>query len=141
MPFDNTKLDTQHLVSWPWPAALLGNVPGQSGDGSTSPEGRLLLVTPTAHGLDALESSGCVLSALWVLAADTDSPGTLLGYRVEEIANLESTTPGGRKLTVLRGPGNQLIAIEGHDLFVPDSDSIQWKDSGQYKHKHSSSKA
>jgi hypothetical protein len=130
-----------YLINWPWPAALLAHVSQQSNDASGTSDGRLLIVSPTAPGLDALESSGHTLSALWVLAVDTDGPGALLGYRVEEITNWESTTPDGRQLTMLRGPGDRLIAIEGDDLFVRDSASSNWKESGQYKRRPASSKA
>lgn len=97
-------------------------------------------MSPTESGLDALESSGHELSCLWVLAVDTEGPGALLGYRVEEITNLAPTRPDGRKLTVLRGAGERLIAIEGNDLFVPDSASSHWMGSGQYKRRPASSK-
>ena len=130
-----------HLINWPWPAALLAQVTEQSDDNSGTSKERLLLVSPTAPGLDALESSGHTLSALWVLAVDTDGPGALLGYRVEEITNLGSTTADGRQLTFLRGPGDRLIAIEGDDLCVHDSASINWKESSRYKCRPASSKA
>ena len=141
MPVELTAADAPHLISWPWPAALLAHVPRQSADPSMIPEASLFLVSPTAHGLDALESSGRVLSALWVLAVDAEAPGALLGYRVEEITNWGTTTPDGRQLTVLRGPGDRLIAIEGDDLFVRDSASSNWKDSGRYKRGSASSEA
>jgi hypothetical protein len=141
MPSESTDADARHLVSWPWSAALLAHVPGRSVDGSSGPEGKLLLISPTAHGLDALESSEHVLSALWVLAVDTDGPGALLGYRVEEITNWQSTASDGRQLTVLRGPGDRVIAIEGDNLFVHDSTSSNWKESGQYKRRPASSEA
>lgn len=137
----NANPGTPHLINWPWPAALLAHVPQQSDDASDTSDGRLLLVSPTAPGLDALESSGHALSSLWVLAVDTDGPGALLGYRVEEITNWGSTTPDGRQLTVLRGPGDRLIAIEGDDLFVRDSASSNWKESGRYRRRPPSSKA
>jgi hypothetical protein len=136
---EDANLGAKHLINWPWPAALLAHVPQRVAGASSSPVGGLLLVSPTAEGLDALESSGHALSALWVLAVDTDGPGALLGYRVEEITNLGSTTPDGRQLTVLRGPGDRLIAIEGDDLFVRDSASSNWKDSGRYKRGSASS--
>lgn len=138
---EDANLGAKHVINWPWPAALLAQVPQQTAGASNSPAGGLLLVSPTAEGLDALESSGHVLSALWVLAVDADEPGALLGYRVEEITNWHSSTPSGRQLTVLRGPGDRLIAIEGDDLFVHDSASSNWKESGQYKRRPASSKA
>ena len=141
MSDDNTEVSDRHLVSWPWPAALLAHVPQRSADPSNSAHGSIVLVSPTAHGLDALENSGHALSALWVLAVDADGPGALLGYRVEEITNWPSTNLGGRPLTVLRGPANQLIAIEGDNLFVHDSASSNWKDSGRYRLRPASSKA
>jgi len=75
------------------------------------------------------------MTSLWVLAVDTDGPGALLGYRVEEITSLHSITPGERQLTVLSGPVDRLIAIEGEDIFVIDRASSKWKQSGPYKRR------
>lgn len=129
---EESKLPAPHLVRWPWPVVLMAHVPQQSADPSSSPEGSLLLVSPTAQGLDALEDSGHIVSSLWLLAAVSDGPGAMLGHRVEEISRLVSVAADQRVLNVLSGPEGRLAAIFDDEVFVLDT-STSWVNSGQDK--------
>ena len=127
---EESKLRAPHLINWPWPVVLMAHVPQQSADPSSSPEGNLLFVSPTAQGLDALEDSGHVVSSLWLLAAASGGPGYMLGYRVEEISRLVSVAADQQVLNVLSGPEGRLAAIFDDDVFVLDT-STSWVNSGQ----------
>ena len=126
------------LVNWPWSAVLLVRVDARSTDESSSPGDRLLLVAPTAHGLETLEKCEQPIRSIWLLAAGGDEGGTLYAEQVGEISTWNLRTPGGRQLSVLHGQKGRLIAIEDDDAFVMQPSSTDWTGSGPYKRARSS---
>ena len=60
--------DLQHVIRWRWPEMLIAQVQSTSLDVSNDVDTpQLIFVSPTTHGLDALENSELSFKNLWVI--------------------------------------------------------------------------
>lgn len=117
----------QSAIEWPWPAMLLAHVAPEPLDASGTPACRVLILSPTADGLEDLAETECVLTDLWLVFVEAEGQLALHGQRVEEISTWNSRTPGGRQLSVLHCEGGRQIAIEDESIFEFQAVALDWR--------------
>lgn len=138
-PYGPTTLDAegevtfgrQNVIKWPWTALLMAHVMPGSSDTSSTAACRVLMLSPTADGLEALEGTECMLTDLWLVFIEADGAPALHGERVEEISTWNSCTPGGRQLSILHCEGGRQVAIEDDLIFDFQSIPLAWKRVGR----------
>ena len=125
--------DDVYVRDWGSEAVLIACIKNATPEGSSSQNGRFLIISPTAGAFDELSKQSPCISELWILAAGTVGRGISYIDRIDEVASWTAHTPSGRPLIVLRGRGGHLLGVDDDGIFALRPSSVHWSGEGCYR--------